>query len=365
MDNSSLSTKDRIIGSLMGGAIGDALGYQCEFTRGIKEREYKTYEDDYGIFSDDTQMMLFTANALLWRNTHGTLHGEAPTPTECIRRAYRDWYHTQNATVPDMANISWIDKVEAMNHRRAPGFTCIETLSHETQGTISQPVNQSKGCGSVMRVAPIGLIAHNISDAIQVSAESAALTHGHPLAIIPAAFLGALYFEITHDTERKLSEQLHVAFEYTNQFATKNFHKQYQDDFMKLMRKAFELSKNNAHDIENIRELGEGWVADEAVAIGVYCSLRHQDDFDDAVIAAINHDGDSDSTGIIAGNIMGARLGINSIPHYFTDNIEQKDLILEIANDLADGVPLDDSHQISNPDWTTKYVNLKPVERIS
>lgn len=365
MDNSSLSTKDRIIGSLMGGAIGDALGYQCEFTRGIKEREYKNYEDDYGIFSDDTQMMLFTANALLWRNTHGTLNGQAPTPTECIRRAYRDWYHTQNETEPDTTNVSWIDKVEAMNHRRAPGFTCIESLAHETQGTISQPINQSKGCGSVMRVAPIGLIAHNINDAIQVSAESAALTHGHPLAIIPAAFLGALFFEIVHDTEHKFTEQLHIAFEYTNQFATKNFHKQYQDDFMKLMRKAFELSKNNTHDIESIRELGEGWIADEAVAIAVYCCLSHPDDFDDAVIASVNHDGDSDSTGIIAGNIMGARLGIKSIPPYYTDNIEQKELILEIANDLANGVPYDGSHQPANPDWDTKYVNLKPVERIS
>ena len=365
MDNSSLSTKDRIIGSLMGGAIGDALGYQCEFTRGIKEREYKTYEDDYGIFSDDTQMTLFTANALLWRNTHGTLNGQAPTPTECIRRAYRDWYHTQNETEPDTTNVSWIDKVEAMNHRRAPGFTCIEALAHETQGTIQQPINQSKGCGSVMRVAPIGLIAHDINDAIQVSAESAALTHGHPLAIIPAAFLGALFFEIVHDTEHKFSEQLHVAFEYTNQFATKNFHKQYQDDFMKLMRKAFELSKNNAHDIESIRELGEGWVAEEAVAIAVYCCLSHPDDFNDAIIASVNHDGDSDSTGIIAGNIMGARLGVNSIPSYYIDHIEQKNLILEIANDLANGVPYDSSHQPANPDWDTKYVNLKPVERIS
>ena len=267
MNNSSLSTKDRIVGSLMGGAIGDALGYQCEFTRGIKEREYKTFKDDYGIFSDDTQMMLFTANALLWRNTYGTLNGEAPTPTECIRRAYCDWYQTQNETKTDATNISWIDKIEAMNHRRAPGFTCIEALSHDTQGTIKQPINQSKGCGSVMRVAPIGLVAHAIDDAVKVSAESAALTHGHPLAIIPAAFLGALYFEIVHDVKHNFTEQLHIAFEYANQFATKNFHKQYQDDFTKLMRKAFTLSRNSTHDIENIHENVEQMFSDKFLKI--------------------------------------------------------------------------------------------------
>ena len=362
MDNYNLSTKERIIGSIMGGAIGDALGYQCEFTRGIKEREYISFKDDYGIFSDDTQMMLFTANALLWRNTYGTLNGQAPTPTECIRRAYRDWYHTQNETKPDDSNISWIDKVEAMNHRRSPGFTCIDALADEIQGTIAHPINQSKGCGSVMRIAPIGLLAHTIEDAVQVSAESAALTHGHPLGIIPAAFLGALYFEIVHDANRKFSKQVYIAFEYANQFATKNFHKQYQSDYMKLMRKSFELAQNNTHDIENIKELGEGWVADEATAIAVYCCLRHSDDFGDAVIAAVNHDGDSDSTGIIAGNIMGAHLGINSIPHYYTDHIEQKELLAEIANDLADGVPFNSSHQPANPNLDIKYINLKPVE---
>lgn len=361
MDTSGISTKDRILGSIMGGAIGDALGYQCEFEKNLKEREFTTYDNDYGIFSDDTQMMLFTANALLWHNTAAILEKDLPSQTESIRRAYLDWYHTQNDSKADPeVNVSWIDKLPEMNHRRAPGFTCLSALSDEKQGTIKEPINQSKGCGATMRVAPIGLTAQNINEAIQISAESAALTHGHPLAIIPSAFLGALYFEIMHDTKRKFSEQLHVAFEFTNQFATKNFHRQYQIDFMKIMRNAFELSRNNVHDIENIRTLGEGWTAEEAVAIAIYCCLRYSDDFDDAVIAAINHDGDSDSTGIIAGNIMGARLGIASIPPYYTDHIEQRELLLELATDLATGVPYDSNHQPANEAWDTKYLKLEP-----
>ena len=75
MDTSNIGEKDRIEGCILGGAIGDALGYQCEFTSGIKEREYTIFEDDYGIFSDDTQMMLFTINGLLWGNTRAVLKG--------------------------------------------------------------------------------------------------------------------------------------------------------------------------------------------------------------------------------------------------------------------------------------------------
>ena len=366
MDTSSISDKDRVLGCFLGGAIGDALGYQCEFERGIKEREFTTFADDYGLFSDDTQMMLFTANALLWGKTRATIKGIAPPAIACINYAYRDWYCTQNELPAPSANVSWIDKVPAMRHRRAPGFTCLNatntTNNAEEYGTLEHPVNQSKGCGCTMRVAPIGFFARDLKSAVQLAAETAALTHGHPLGIISTAFLGGLIYEIAHDSAHKFSEQLHIAFEYTNQFATLHFHRQYQQDFTNIMRKAFELSRNSFHDQANINELGEGWVAEEAVAIAVYCCLRHQDDFADAVIASVNHDGDSDSTGIIAGNIMGARLGIAAIPPYYLDHIEHRDLIQELATDFADGVPEGINGLSDSDPWITKYVKLKPIK---
>ena len=75
---------DKIRGSLIGGAIGDALGYQIEFSRGIKERQITKYNNDYGIISDDTQMTLFTANALIWRDVRFNLRGIAASPVDAI-----------------------------------------------------------------------------------------------------------------------------------------------------------------------------------------------------------------------------------------------------------------------------------------
>lgn len=63
-----------------------------------------------------------------------------------------------------------------------------------------------------------------------------------------------------------------------------------------------------------IAQLGVGWVGEEALAISVYCALKYQDDFKEAVIAAVNRNGDSDSTGAITGNILGAYLGLSRIP---------------------------------------------------
>ena len=358
MDTFDINIKDRIMGCILGGAIGDALGYQCEFTVDIKEREFTTFKDDYGIFSDDTQMMLFTINGLLWGATRAAAKGIAPLPISCINYAYRDWYKTQN-------NVSWIDKIPAMRHRRAPGFTCLNALNTPNPhqfGTIDNSVNQSKGCGCTMRVAPVGIFAHSLQETIELSAESAAITHGHPLGIISTAFIGSLIYLVTHETGRSFSEQFHAALESTNQFAAQHFHYQYQSDFAKIINEAFTLSQNHSHDIDNIGQLGQGWVAEEAAAIATYCCLRYPDNYADAVIASVNHGGDSDSTGIITGNIMGARLGIRAIPQYYLDHIEQYELLTELATDFANGVPSDFNDSSSDSSWSTKYIKCQPLQ---
>jgi ADP-ribosylglycohydrolase len=84
-----------------------------------------------------------------------------------------------------------------------------------------------------------------------------------------------------------------------------------------------------------IEVLGEGWVAEEALAIGVYCALAAHD-FQQGVLWAVNHGGDSDSTGSIAGNLLGALRGIGAVPTEWRRQVELRDVIEEIANDLAE-----------------------------
>lgn len=103
---------------------------------------------------------------------------------------------------------------------------------------------------------------------------------------------------------------------------------------LELLNKAVELVCKDMDDKAAIMQLGEGWVAEETLAIAVYCALKYHDDFEQAMIAAVNHDGDSDSTGAVTGNIVGAALGLNGIPEKFLQNLELKDLILKMANEL-------------------------------
>ena len=109
--------------------------------------------------------------------------------------------------------------------------------------------------------------------------------------------------------------------------------------------------------------IGEGWVAEETLAIAIYSSLKYSSSFEDAIICAVNHDGDSDSTGAVAGNIMGAYLGYDSIPEYYINNLELKDVIIEIANDLSIPVPASEYGE-SDKYWLSKYLYCKRNESL-
>ena len=348
--------RDKIRGSLIGGAIGDALGYQIEFKRNIKEKEVTKFINTPAIVSDDTQMTLFTANGLIWRETRGALRGIAMLPPDAVYEAYLDWLDTQyNENKHN--SISWIKNIEELNHQRAPGNTCVGALSSGIKGTIDKPINDSKGCGGIMRVAPVGLYMSNSENAGKYGADIGAITHGHPLGIIPCYVLATLIYYLVND-EISIKEALNKAVEqYEEKFDI--FDKEYKKYFLQLTKKAVELSKKNISDTEAIKEIGEGWVAEETFAIAIYACLKYSDDFENAIICSINHDGDSDSTGSVAGNIIGASLGYNKIPDYYKDNIELKNIIIELADDLSVDVPVSEYSTNNDKNWLDKYLYCK------
>lgn len=364
---------DKIRGSLIGGAIGDALGYAVEF---ISYKEIvsrygaggiQSYDLDFGngkaIISDDTQMTLFTANGILIGETRSCLRG-IPAPIQMyINDAYKDWMVTQNEFRRKNAPaVCWLLDVPDLYARRAPGITCLHAMRAKEQGCVEEPINNSKGCGGVMRVAPVGLHYGPMSKekarkkVAMLGAEAAALTHGHPLGYIPAAILvhlvhvgvygGCLMGDTLEDAVREAMDICDEIFD------SVGFLNQMRD----LLEKAIELAANKNSDIENIKKLGEGWVGEEALAIAVYSCLRYRDDFSKAMIAAVNHSGDSDSTGAIAGNILGAWLGYSAIEDKWLEKLEMRDVILDMADDLCYGCMMSEYGDYEDPVWEARYV---------
>ena len=342
-----MKNKDKYRGCLIGGAAGDALGYAVEFSDVAKifekygENGITEYELTDGVaqISDDTQLSLFTANGLVYAQATCIFAGIGiPEYIKWVRYAYLEWYKTQTEQFPltEGDNLMWIVNNPELFSQRSPGRTCLSAIKDGANGEIENPINDSKGSGGVMRVAPVGLCLHVNTKAFRLfftslGAEVAALTHGHELGYIPAAALVHIIQLLTHSDDATIEYSVGNMKEVIKQlFASA----QHLDNFIDLIDKAIELSGKNMKDADAIKQLGEGWVAEEAIAIAIYCALKYSDDFEKALIASVNHGGDSDSTGAITGNIMGARLGLENIPQKFIDNLELKDIIIELADDL-------------------------------
>lgn len=359
---------DKYRGCLIGGAAGDALGYEVEFLddadifsrfgeKGITEYALK---NGVAEISDDTQMTLFTATGLLIGTTRGMTRGLMGTYPSYINFSYKDWYRTQMERYPlaEGCHYSWLVNVPEMFSRRAPGNTCLSAIKSQAYGTIEEPINHSKGCGGIMRVAPLGLYFEGkgfSSDGIDmIGAETAALTHGHSLGYIPAAGLVHIIHLIAHNEDMTILEAVEDMEQAVSRLFSNDKHLQ---EFLNLVDNAIELSKNeDICDKDAIRKLGLGWVAEETLAIAIYCSLKYSDDFDKAIIASVNHSGDSDSTGAVTGNIVGAYLGLKGIPQKYLNNLELKEVICEVADDLYNDCKITEYGSYQDEIWEQKYI---------
>ncbi|HOO34367.1 MAG TPA: ADP-ribosylglycohydrolase family protein [Thermotogota bacterium] len=340
---------DRIKGCLLGGAIGDALGFPVEFSllSEIKEAygdsgitELQVNADGVAEISDDTQMTLFTAEGLLCAETKLIRKGSCKI-TGAVYEAYLRWLKTQGyRKQSEKKGIynGWLIQLRELQAQRAPGNTCLGALNSHEMGTIEDPLNDSKGCGGVMRVAPVGLFIKT-ENAFDIAAECAAITHGHPTGYLAAGVLGNMIALLLS------GEDLETAVE--RSMSKLNQYPDHEECF-EAVSLAVRLAASNKSDVDAINELGEGWIAEEALAIAVFCSLRHKNDFKKALIAAVNHDGDSDSTGAITGNILGAYLCVSEIPGDWVQKVELSEVICEMAEDLAIGYQ-------ETEEWRRKY----------
>lgn len=390
--------KDCIRGSLMAGAAGDALGYPVEFMsrnailarygdKGITR--FKLDSDGKALVSDDTQMTLFTANGMLMGLTRGYMRGIGGDPKNYVGGAYIDWYYTQTVnkvSERDDFHYTWLRDLPELAYRRAPGITCLNAC--ESLLAHRDVENNSKGCGGIMRVAPMGLLDASFKESggsgfyyktvylAEAGAHIARVTHLHPLGYLPAALMTLLLSRIVPLTPDEVKESiidiindgLDVMMNmYGNDYA------KYKEYLRALTLKAVNLAHSNISDIQAIMQLGEGWTAEEAWAISLYCVIRHVDNMKEAIIAAVNHDGDSDSTGSITGNIMGAIYGYEAIKRErlfcpygkkFEDTIELHNIILAIADDIYTGCIISEYDPIDTPEkkqWYARYCEMKPV----
>lgn len=330
--------RSRFAGCLLGVGVGDALGAAVEFaTRSEILRAhgpdgitaFEPWSNELGArlpagsVTDDTQMTVATGAGLLdWLGEWRRRGAVGPMPQ--IWQRYLDWLATQD----DPA------------HRRYPGATCLDALRKGVPGDTYEPINDRKGSGGVMRVAPVGL-AFPSEQAFEYGCESAALTHGHPSGFLAAGFLSQVISRLVRgaSTEGRdwagarggplpgaIAEARETLVGWDD-----------HEEVLEHVDTAVELYMADATLDDGFECLGEGWIAEEALGIALFCALNFPNDFSEGVLAAVNITGDSDTTGSMTGALLGAALGDSAIPHEWVGRLEARDTLSCLAGELYTG----------------------------
>ncbi len=318
-------------GALVGLAVGDALGYPTEFIsrEQILQRFGPQGLTDFaashghppGTYTDDTQMSLAVAEGLL-----AAPSDDLDDLMEAIARQFVIW-------------------MKSPDNDRAPGNTCMAGCRSLQRGVPWREagVAHSKGCGSAMRVSPVGLLFHDDLDRLVEVARATALpTHGHPAAqegAAAAALMAAL-------AARGAGPQ-----EMYDEIKARCFGR--SPDFDACLSRVPDMLGAPPAEALAAGGLGEAWIAEEAVASALYCVWRHPDDYGAAVLEAINTDGDSDSIGAITGSVMGARLGIGAIPEGWVEGVEGSAALQALASRLRERHQKRDMMSIAHREGTS------------
>lgn len=256
------------------------------------------------------------------------------------------------------AYLGWFETQSDPQQRRVPGMTCLDSLARREMGTLDSELNDSKGCGGVMRVAPVGLVLRG-KDAFRTGAQFAAMTHGHPSAYLSAGFLAEVIGHLVEgkdiedaaarakktllkywgheETLEAVEKAVRLAGEVKDQGGHRDILKP-ADGPISQEKKALTGKDDPVYDFDSVAaavaEIGEGWVGEEALGIALFCAMAFVENFKEGVLAAANHSGDSDSTGSITGAILGVMLGEAAIPNEWLGCLENREMISEKSGEM-------------------------------
>jgi ADP-ribosyl-[dinitrogen reductase] hydrolase len=336
-----LDRRARIRGCLLGGALGDALGAPVEF---LSLTEIQTQFGAEGITSfapaygrrgaitDDTQMTLFTAEGLLRAVVRQSRQGVCDV-TAVVCHSYLRWLLTQDMkpSLPlEVGRDGWLWSIDALHSQRAPGRTCVMALIGKSRFASVQARNTSKGAGGIMRIAPVAWTTNDRTETgawqvFDLAQRVAWITHGHPSGYLAAAAFAVVLHAISLDLplETGIARARQLVSDAPD-----------GDEVLAAMAKAIQCATHREVAATALPSIGAGWVAEEALGIALYCALTSRT-LEQGLRTAVNHSGDSDTTGSLAGQLLGAMYGDAALPSEWLRDLELRDVIEAVADDLS------------------------------
>ena len=353
-------------GCLLGMAVGDAMGYT------VDSRYWPESQEDYGPNglmgydlvtgyaegSSYTQLAAFTCIGLLLGLTRGQMLGKMAPFIKYIELSTREWAASQRPWGRPEKSFCWLLRKRELCQRHCMDTRMLATLRREKSGSLEVPVNNDSTPAGLTSAIGVGLFFHKErmeqTEIDRLGAEAVAITHGAPAAFLSGAFLAHLISRTLAYPKAPLRKLVLEAA------------RSIRDQFGHQYSQAFDLANMIRHavtfaEMENLKpvEVMERIHCESAAQVlagAVYACLVSGEDFDRAMIVAVNHSGRSAAVGAVAGAMLGTRLGEEALPEFYLECLESADTLRELADDLNHGCPMEMGCRLFDLDWDYKYL---------
>ncbi len=350
-------------GAMLGMAVGDAMG------NAVDRSSLSQIQEDYGpngLLGYDlvngyaevtsyTQLAAFAANGLLMGLTRSRIQGRQVPLVRYIGLALKEWSRSQQYSDPER-NYCWLSTVPELKRRRCMDTRMLDALSRGL-GTLEDPQYRSDQPSALTEVLPVALLAKELGlspeERNRLGAETLVLTHGNPEAFLCGAVLTHVFGLLLEDPRLPLEQVLNqtvdaIQIQFGREYSQTN-------RIWELLQYARTLAQTDRFSQMEAMERLRCRTAPEVLAGVLYaCSTCH-DDFDAAMITAVNHSGRSAAVGALTGAILGIRLGAMALPEFYLECLEPAMLLIELADDMAS--PMNFTSGLFDDDWDRKYLH--------
>lgn len=363
-----LTKRDVYRGCLLGLAIGDAMGYPVDTKTWEQiQEEYGPYglmgydlRNGYAEISSHTQLAAFSCNGLLIGLTRGQVYGKMAPFVRYVAVAQQEWAAGQRRFDQPARNHCWTYRVSDMRLRHCTDTRMVETLNRGKLGSLEEPVNRYDTPASLASAVSAGLFAVTgklkQQEIDRLGAESVALTHGHSLAFLPGAMAAHLISGCLHHPARPLRLLINDALDALKAQFSREYPRE-TGQIAALTEQAMSLAEERLVKPHDAMERLKCDTGAEVVAGAIYAALLCEEDFDNAMVIAVNHSGRSAAVGALTGAILGARSGEEALPDFYMDGLYVADVLRDLADDLIQGCPMTQGSLLFDGDWASKYLH--------
>ena len=363
-----ISKQDAYRGCLLGLAIGDAMGYPAD------TKTWSQIQEDYGPFglmgydlrngyaevSSHTQLAAFSCNGLLLGLTRGQVYGKMAPFVRYVHLAQQEWAAGQRRYDQPGRNYCWMFRVSEMRYRHCTDTRMVETLNRCKPGSLEESVNRYDTPASLISAVAAGLFAEtgklSPKERNRLGAESVALTHGHPLAFLPGAVVAHLISNCLKNGDKPLKALVKDALRALQEQFVREYPREVSQ-ITALVEKAVSLAEERLTQPIDAMEQLKCDTGAEVLAGAVYAALLCEEDFDDAMVIAVNHSGRSAAVSSLTGAILGAKIGEQDLPEFYMEGLYIANILQELADDLVHGCPMVRGSLLFDGDWESKYLH--------